>query len=248
MRIALFISCLADTFHPRVGVAIVRVLEHLGHTVEFPPTQTCCGQPMVNSGFAAEARRAARHTIRTLASYETIVTPSASCCATIRVHYPRLFDPGTADHEAAVALGERTYEFVEMLEQVLGFDPGAHGARWEGTVACHESCHRREIGTMGSAARMLGRVEGVDVAPMTDDRQCCGFGGTFSLRFPEVSGSMAGEKARAVRATGASHLVCDDTGCTMNITGACRREGAAVPALSTAEIIAEALGLLEPAP
>lgn len=244
MRIGLFITCLTDLFVPRAGVAVVRVLEHLGHTVEFPREQTCCGQPMFNNGFEPEARALARRMAVVFASYEAIVTPSGSCAAMVRERFPGLLK-GSADlPEPARTMPARTFEFCEFLLDVLKLEPAALGAAWAGRATHHPACHLRALHATDRTDRLLAGVRGLDLAPLPDAEQCCGFGGTFAVNFPGLSGGMVHAKAASVRATRCGTLVCNDAGCAMNISGACRRDGAPVRVITIAEIIAEGLGLL----
>ncbi len=244
MKVALFITCLTDSFFPRAGIAAVKVLEHLGHQVEFPPTQTCCGQPMFNNGFHHDARTLARRMVRVFAPFETVVTPSASCAAMVRRHFPELLasDPMAP---AARALAARTYEFTEFLITVLEVDPRQLGVRWEGTATYHGSCHLRSLGASDEAPRLIGRIDGLDYVPLEMAEQCCGFGGTFSVGFPAISGAMARDKVDCIRETAADTVISNEAGCTMNIAGACRREGCPAQFRSLAEIIAEGLGLMD---
>jgi L-lactate dehydrogenase complex protein LldE len=244
MRIGLFITCLTDTFYPRAGIAVVRVLEHLGHQVVFPPNQTCCGQPMFNNGHHDDARDLARRLIDVFDGVETVVTPSGSCAAMIRRHMPGLFEPGTAERSAAEALAARTHEFVELLVRVLQVDLGRLDARWDGEVTWHYSCHLRDLGMTGEVPALLSQIRGLRLLPLEKAEQCCGFGGVFAVAYPQISGGMVAEKVGCIERSGAPTVVSNDAGCTMNLAGGCRRAGSAVRFTSTAEIIAEGLGLL----
>ncbi len=246
VQVALFISCLTDTFHPRAGVAVVRLLEHLGHEVAFPLGQTCCGQPLFNNGFRREARAVALRTMGLLEPYLHVVTPSASCAAMIREQYAHLFDPGSGPHGRAVALAGRTFEIVEFLIKVLGFDPARHGAAWQGTATWHRSCHLHALGMKDEAVDLLRRIDRLEFVPLPDAGECCGFGGTFAVKYPTISGGMVQEKVRAIMETAASTVVCGEAGCTMNMAGACRRRGHRVAFRTPVEVLAESLGLLEP--
>jgi L-lactate dehydrogenase complex protein LldE len=248
MRIALFITCLTDWFHPRAGIAVVRVLEHLGHDVAFPEAQTCCGQPMHNGGFHDEAARLARRMLAVFAPFEAVVTPSASCAAMVRTHFPRILDRDDAERRAARSLAERTHEFTRFLTQVLNVDLAALPVGpIAGRVACHEACHGRDLGGFGDLPGHLAALAGLEQAPLRRPEQCCGFGGAFSMSYPTISGGMAADKAADIAASGAATVVCNDAGCTMNIAGACRRRGMNhVRFVSLAELIAEGLGLLDP--
>jgi L-lactate dehydrogenase complex protein LldE len=245
VRVALFITCLTDAYFPRAGIATVKVLEHLGHTVEFPSAQTCCGQPMFNNGFTADARELAVRMIGVFEQYEAVVTPSGSCAAMIREHYAHLFPEGSEGAAKAGTLAGRTFEFVEFLTKVLKVDLDQLGVAWEGTATAHSACHLRSLGLVGVAEGLLGTVHGLKLVPLGNAEQCCGFGGTFAVKYPEISGGMVGEKVACIKATGCRTVVCNEAGCGMNIEGACRRAGVQVRMTSVAEIIAEGLGLME---
>lgn len=243
MRVALFITCLTDTFYPRVGIAVVKVLEHFGCRVAFPESQTCCGQPLYNNGCHADTRTLARKLIRHLGDYDYIVTPSGSCAAMIRNYYESLFsDP--RERRAAAAFARRTYEFVEFLLKVLRLDPAELSLRWAGRATYHYSCHLRGLGMTDEAERFLRAIGDLDYRPLEKKEQCCGFGGTFATKFAQISGALVDDKVACIRDSAADTLVCNDAGCAMNICGACRRAGVAVRTISLAEIMAEALGLL----
>ncbi len=246
MSIALFITCLTDQFYPRSGIAVVKVLEHLGHRVVYPEAQTCCGQPLFNNGYHADARDLARRMIRVFGQYETIVTPSASCAAMIRQHYPSLFASGSDERTEAEALAKNTYEFVEYLVKVQDVDLHALGVTWQGKATYHYSCHLRDLGTDDDSQHLIGQIQGMDYHPLSQPQQCCGFGGTFAVKYPQISTAMVRDKVEDIRATGAGTLVCNEAGCSMNIAGACRRDGLDIRTKSLAEIIAEGLGLLDP--
>lgn len=243
VKIALFITCLADVFSPRSGIAMTRVLRRLGHQVDFPTDQTCCGQPLLNNGFAKDAARAARAMCGVMGGFDAVVTASASCASMIREHYPRLAaeHPDILTEEAARKLVSRTFEFCEFM---LGRGGMPAGCRWDGVAAVHRSCHGRALGLTDEAERVLARVEGLRLVGLANSEQCCGFGGTFSVKYPDLSAPMADDKVSALRASGARWLVTGDTGCAMNIQGACRRAGLVIGVRSVPEIIAEGLGLL----
>ena len=245
MRVSLFITCLADSFYPRSGIATVKVLEKLGCAVDFPVAQTCCGQPMHNNGFAGQAKALARRMIEVFEHSETVVTPSGSCAAMIREHYPHLFDDEPDWKRRAESLAGRTYEFVEFLVKVLKVDLSDHGVSWNGRATYHYSCHLRGLGMTDEAERLMRQIDGLEVVPLAKQDQCCGFGGTFALKYPQVSGTIVRDKAQCIRESGATTVVSNDAGCTMNIAGSCRREGVDVAFKSLAEIIAEGMGLME---
>jgi L-lactate dehydrogenase complex protein LldE len=244
MKVALFITCLTDSFYPRAGIAVVKVLEDLGCQVEFPAGQTCCGQPMYNNGMHDDARELARKMIGEFAACEHVVTPSGSCAAMVREYYPDLFDRGSSARAAAVAMADKTYEFVEFLSRVLKVDLASWGVKWPGSATYHYSCHLRGLGQTDEAERVIRAVGGLEYRPLEKKEQCCGFGGTFATKFPSISGALVRDKVECIRASGAETLICNDAGCAMNISGACRREGAPVRLISLAEVVAEGLGLL----
>lgn len=244
MRIALFITCLTEQFYPRAAVAVVKVLEHLGHTVEFPGAQTCCGQPMFNNGLHDEARDLARRMIAVFDSAEVVVTPSGSCAAMVREQYLRLWPEHTREHRSAVSLASRTYEFVEFLVKVLRVDLHALGVDWPGTATYHRSCHLRGLGLASEAEDLLRQVKRLEYTELARIEQCCGFGGTFAVNYPQISGAMVADKVSAIRESGSQHLVCNEAGCAMSIAGGCRRSGTPVKLLTIGELIAEGLGLL----
>ncbi|MEW6742390.1 MAG: (Fe-S)-binding protein [Planctomycetota bacterium] len=245
MRIALFVTCLSDTFVPRAGAAVVKVLEHLGHEVVFPEEQTCCGQPMYNNGFQEAARRLACRQMRVFSGAETVITPSGSCAAMIRRHYPELFETGSREWRAARELACKTFEFVEFLVKVEHADLRQLGVRWGGIATYHYSCHLRELGMTDEVVRLLHQIQDLEYRPLEKMEQCCGFGGLFAVKYPAISGEMVRDKVRCIRRTSADTVICNDAGCTLNIAGACHREGLGVRFRSLAEILAEGLGLLE---
>lgn len=248
MNVSLFITCLGDSYFPRSGIATVKVLEHFGCAVDFPQAQTCCGQPMFNNGFPDEARALAARMIRVFNHSPHVVTPSGSCAAMIREHYTHLFEGDPAMRAAAAALATKTYEFAEFLVKVLKVDLRAAGARWPGRATYHYSCHLRGLGLSTESADLLRQVEALEYIPLDKAEQCCGFGGTFAAKYPQISGSMVRDKVACIRATGADTVVSSEPGCTMNISGACRRQGCAAEFKSLPEIIAEGLGLMERVP
>jgi L-lactate dehydrogenase complex protein LldE len=240
MRVSLFVTCLTDTFYPRVGRAMVAVLEHFGCRVDFPREQTCCGQPMFNSGCHDEARDLARGLVSAFDGAECVVTPSGSCCAMVHDYYRQLL-PDDPRCERFVA---RTHEFVDFLLNVLQVDLAASGCRWPGEVTYHYSCHLRGLEMTHEAVRLMEQIEGLQVHPMRKAEQCCGFGGTFAVKFSEVSASLLRDKIACAEETGASTLVSNDGGCSLHIQGGLRRHASGLRIKHVAEIIAEGLGLL----
>ncbi len=246
MNVSLFITCLTDTFYPRTGIAAVKVLEKLGCTVGFPATQTCCGQPLWNNGLADDTRELAKRMIHVFQDSQYVVTPSGSCAAMIRDYYPEMFEHDPQWHNPAQALADKTFEFVEFLLKVLKVDLREHNVHWEGKTTYHYSCHLRGLGVTDEAVQLMKQVDGLEYVPLEKADQCCGFGGTFAMKYPEISGAMVKDKAQCIRATAAPTIISNDAGCTMNLSGSCRREGVPVRFTTLAEVIAEGMGLLNP--
>lgn len=245
MNVALMITCLTDTFYPRTGIAVVKVLERLGCTVAFPEEQTCCGQPMWNNGFHDESRALAKRMIEAFHGSEYVISPSGSCTAMVREYYPLMFEDDPAWAAEAKAMADKTYEFIEFLVKVLKVDLRELGVRWDGEVTYHYSCHLRGLGVTDEAAQLMRQIDGLTYTPLEKADQCCGFGGTFAMKYPQISGSLARDKAACIDASGADTVVSNDAGCTMNIAGTCRRQKVGVGFISLAEILAEGMGLLE---
>ncbi|MBI1375647.1 MAG: Fe-S oxidoreductase [Phycisphaera sp.] len=248
MKTSLFVTCLTDTFYPRVGQAVVHVLEHFGCDVDFPVAQTCCGQPMFNTGCHGDARDLAKKMIDVFADSEHVVTPSGSCCAMIHDYYHELLKDDPAYLKRADAFIAKTHEFADFMLNVLKVDLAAAGAKLpEGAptrTTYHYSCHLRGLHMTDEAVRLLNQIEGVDYAPLDKIDQCCGFGGTFAVKFAEVSGTLVRDKVNCIKQTGADVLMCNDGGCALNITGCLNREKVPVQTKHLAEIIAESLGLM----
>jgi L-lactate dehydrogenase complex protein LldE len=234
----LLVTCLGDALFPKVGVATVRLLRRLGHEVEFPPSQTCCGQPHFNSGYQADARVLARHTIDVFAGGSLVVAPSGSCAAMVKLEYPELFHDEPTWHERAVDLARRTHELSDFLVNVLGVEDV--GARFDGRVTYHMACHLRGLGLLTEPERLLRRVRGLELVPLERADECCGFGGSFSVRYPGISGAMVSDKAAFIEKTGADAIVATDAGCLMNIAGRLRRIGSRVRALHLAQVLENA--------
>ncbi len=236
MTTALFVTCLVDQFFPGVGEAAVRLLEASGRQVEFPDAQTCCGQPAFNMGYPEEARGLARRMIEIFEPYDEVVTPSGSCASMTRVHFPELFEAGSAWRRRAHDLAGKLFELSELLDRE-GFDPAS--SLYRGKVTYHPSCHLlRELGVADAPCKLLGRVPGVELVELPDAAVCCGFGGAFSTKMPALSGAMLDAKLSAVEATGARVLTATDCGCLMHLGGALKRRGSALEVLHVAEILA----------
>jgi L-lactate dehydrogenase complex protein LldE len=235
MKILLMITCLGDLMRPAAGMATVRLLRRLGHEVEFRQAQTCCGQPMYNSGYADLAREQAKHTLRVFAGDEPVVVPSGSCAAMVKVEYPHLLEQDDQLHDAAQQLASRTFELSDFLVNQLGVTDV--GARYHGKVAYHYACHLRMLRQTNEVETLLRHVQGAELVPLHHQDQCCGFGGSFAVRYPAVSGAMVDDKMKCVLASGADCLVSTDAGCLMNIGGRLHREGKTIEVLHLAELL-----------
>jgi L-lactate dehydrogenase complex protein LldE len=236
-RVGLFVTCLVDLFRPSVGFAAVKLLEDAGCTVDVPEAQTCCGQPAFNSGDRADAAAIARNVIAAFRSYDYVVAPSGSCGGMIVKHYPELFEPGTADHEAALELAGRTHELVSFLTRIMKVEKVE--ASFPARATYHDSCSGlRELGIKAEPRKLLASVAGVSLREMTDAEVCCGFGGTFCVKYPGISDKMLEKKLKHIHATGADTLIAGDLGCLMNMAGKLKREGSAVKVRHVAEVLA----------
>lgn len=236
-RVGLFVTCLVDLFRPSVGFAAVKLLEEAGCQVEVPRTQTCCGQPAYNSGDRADARAIAGRTIAAFEGYDYVVAPSGSCAAMLREHYPALFEGDPEMARKSADLAARTYELISFLTDVRGL--AGVEARYPGSVTYHDSCSGlRELGIKVQPRALLATVEGLSLSEMPDAEVCCGFGGTFCIKYPDISNTMVGEKAAAIESTGADTLLAGDLGCLLNMAGKLKRHGAKVSARHVAEVLA----------
>ncbi|MEU6311455.1 (Fe-S)-binding protein [Streptomyces sp. NPDC047014] len=243
MRAALFVTCVNDALYPRTGIAAVRLLERLGVGVDFPAAQSCCGQPQYNTGYRREAEPLLRRTAAAFAGHAYVVTPSASCAAMLREHYPRIGREaaregrGTELAEAAEALAPRVYELTEFLVDVLGVtDVGAY---FPHTVTYHPSCHGLRGLRLGDRPRrLLAAVKGLDLVDLPGAEECCGFGGTFAVKNPAVSASMGTDKLTAAATTPATVLCGTDNSCLTHLDGLVRRTGTGPRTLHIAEILA----------
>jgi L-lactate dehydrogenase complex protein LldE len=230
------VTCLGDALFPDVGVATVKLLRRLSVSVDFPEAQTCCGQPQFNSGFHEPARTLARHTITAFAGTSLVVTPSGSCAAMVKHEYPELFRDDPAWHSRAVELANRTHELSDFVVNMLGIEDV--GARFDGSVTYHMACHLRGLGITDEPLRLIRKVKGLHFVPLDRYDECCGFGGSFSVRFPGISGAMVQDKAGFIEKTGVDAVVATDAGCLMNIGGCLRRRGSQVRILHLAELLA----------
>ncbi len=239
MRIALFVTCLADTLFPGVGRATVRLLERLGHDVEFPQAQTCCGQMHVNTGYVREALPLVRRYVEVFERCDVIVAPSGSCVASIRHQHPmvarRCGDEGLALRAGAVA--GRTFELSQLLVDVLGVEDV--GAYYPHRVTYHPTCHSLRMLRVGDRPlRLLRNVRGIDLVDLPDAEVCCGFGGTFAIKNPDVSTAILADKMRNIAATRAEACAAGDSSCLMHIGGGLSRLRAGVRTVHLAEILA----------
>ncbi len=242
MRVSLFVTCLTDLYYPEVAECVVRILHRLGHQIEFPEGQTCCGQPALNSGYMDDFRAVAGRMIKLFENAEVIVTPSGSCCSIVREYYPHVFENDPVMHAKAVAMAGKTFELVEFLQKQLKVDWSKWNLRYPGTATFHYSCHHRGIDM--SPEDVIGLIQefkDLEYRPLEKMEQCCGFGGTFAVKFGDISGAMVTDKINCVKATGARMLICDDGGCTLNIAGALRREGIDVEVKHIAELLDAAM-------
>jgi L-lactate dehydrogenase complex protein LldE len=236
-RVALFVTCLVDLFRPSVGFAAVKLIEQAGFTVEVPEAQTCCGQPAYNSGDRGDAADIARQVIAAFEGYDHIVAPSGSCGGMLRCHYPELLadDPHWAPR--AKALAARCYELTQFLVEVAKLED--IDAQLNAKATYHDSCSSlREMNVKAQPRALLSRVKNLQLAEMGDTEACCGFGGTFCVKFPDISNSMVERKTEDIVATGADHLLAGDLGCLMNIAGKLQRQGSAIKVRHVAEVLA----------
>jgi L-lactate dehydrogenase complex protein LldE len=236
-RVGLFVTCLVDLYRPTVGFAAIRLLEQAGCLVEVPHAQTCCGQPAYNTGDRATAQRIARGVVDAFAGFDHVVAPSGSCAGMIGHHFPGLFDDDPHYKAKAEALAARTHELTAFLRDVMGMEQT--GARYEGTATYHDACSGlRELGVKAQPRALLAAVQGLTLAEMTEPETCCGFGGTFCVKYPDISVRMVADKAKDIAATGADTLLAGDMGCLLNMAGRLKREGCAVKVRHVAEVLA----------
>lgn len=240
-RVGLFVTCLVDLMRPSVGFAAVALLERAGCRVEVPPAQTCCGQPAFNSGDAENARKVAKVAIDALDGFDYVVVPSGSCAGMIRVHYPELFAGDPVMSVRVQALAEKTYELTQFLTDVMKTTVAP--PRLDGVATYHDSCSGlRELGVKAQPRALLGGVPGLAIAEGREAETCCGFGGLFCVKYPDISGRMVDAKVDDILATGADTLIAGDLGCLMNMAGRLKRRGANVAARHVAEVLAGVQG------
>jgi L-lactate dehydrogenase complex protein LldE len=236
-RVSLFVTCIVDQVFPDVGLAMASVLERLGCRLDFPEDQTCCGQPAFNSGYRDEARKVARHALGVLRNAEYVVVPSGSCTSMMTHHYAELFSGDSQMLEEVRRLEHKTWEFSQFLTEIAHVDDV--GARFDGVATYHDSCHAlRELKIKQGPRRLLSHVKGLELREMETAEECCGFGGTFSVKFPEVSGGMARTKIDSILKTGAGVVVSIDSSCLMQLQGAIHRAGLPIRTMHLAEVLA----------
>lgn len=242
MRAALMITCVADALHPQVGVAAARLLRRHGVRLRFPGAQTCCAQPAYNAGYHEEARDVAARFIDAFDGDDPIISVSGSCAAMARSVYPSLFEPGDPRRGLALRFAKRVVEFSEFFVERLGLED--IGARFEGRAVYHTSCHmRRLLGVVDAPRRLLCAVQGLELVEAGDDTECCGFGGAFAVKMPELSTAMADSKIDPLQEAGVEFLVSSDMACLMHMSGRAQRRGLGLRALHIAELLAEGVGL-----
>lgn len=235
--VALFVTCLVDLFRPSVGFAAVKLLEDAGCRVHVPAAQTCCGQPAYNSGDRSTAQDIARQTIAAFEGFDFVVAPSGSCGGMIKHHYPQLLAEDAAWAPRAKALAARTYELTQFLAEQCGKTD--FGAKLSANCTYHDSCSSlREMNVKSAPRNLLKQVEGLALTEMVETDACCGFGGTFCIKFPDISNSMAARKVATIDATGADLLLAGDLGCLMNLAGKMKRDGSTVEVRHVAEVLA----------
>ncbi len=246
MHISLFTSCLTDTFFPDAAVALVRLLQHLGCQVDCPAGQTCCGQPQFNNGLHSQARKLARHLIDVFDSSPIVVCPSASCTTMIREYYPQLFADQPGLLKKAQKLIEKTYELTEFIHQNLLSQLKSVKPHLQTRITYHYSCHSRHLNLDPQACLdLINLIDGVEYIPLEKMDQCCGFGGTFATKLPNVSDVLVADKVACIQATGADTVVVNEGGCTLNIAGYCHRRDLNIRFVHIAQLLAESLDLID---
>jgi L-lactate dehydrogenase complex protein LldE len=236
-RVTLFVQCLVDGFYPQVGEAMVTIFDKLGLRVNCPADQTCCGQPAFNAGYRRAAGVAAKRFIRIFEDAEVIVCPSGSCVSMVRHHYGDLFANDAKWLDRATAVGQKTFELSQFLVDVLKVDDV--GARYDGRITYHDSCHLlRGLGVADQPRRLIGNIKGAELVEMNDSDKCCGFGGTFAVKYPQISTAMVDDKVRNIIACGADAVTGCDVSCLMNIQGRLSRIGSPVETIHLAQLLA----------
>jgi L-lactate dehydrogenase complex protein LldE len=237
MRVALFVTCLIDLFRPTVGFAAIKLLEDAGCTVEVPRKQTCCGQPAYNSGDRADAKAIALQVFDAFAGYDYVVAPSGSCAGMLRVHYPELFANDSENLPRAQEFAERSWELVSFLVDICRVQ--AVSTNWQRRITYHDACSGlRELGVKRQPRQLLASVDGLTIEELPGAEVCCGFGGTFCVKYPKISDKMVTDKAADIAATGAEAVLAGDLGCLLNMAGKLYRQGRQVEVRHIAEVLA----------
>ena len=240
MHVQLFGTCLVDTFFPEVGEAVVRIFDRFGVGFTFPKGQTCCGQPAYNAGYLPEAKSAAEHFLSVFSGSDPIVTPSGSCATMVKHHYPELFRDDPEMLRAAEQVAGRVHELSQFLVNVLRVHETS--LTGSGSVTYHSSCHlTRTLGVTEEPLALIRALKGAQFVPMADADRCCGFGGLFMAKLPEISMAIADDKAQNIIASGADTVTGCDCGCLMNIADALRKRGSSIRVRHIAELVAEGL-------
>lgn len=236
-RVGLFATCLVDLFRPSVGFSAVKLIEEAGCTVEVPIAQTCCGQPAYNSGDRADARALAERVIAVFEGFDYVVVPSGSCAGMLKLHYPEIFEGDAKWQARARVFAGRVYELVSFLTDVMKVERVP--ASYAGSATYHDSCSGlRELGIAAQPRKLLATVEGLALTEMKDSDVCCGFGGTFCVKYSAISNAIVSKKTANIEASGADLLLGGDLGCLMNMAGKLSREGSAVEVRHVAEVLA----------
>ena len=236
-KITLFVQCIVDSIHPEVGDALVNIFHKLGVEIDCPTDQTCCGQPAFNSGYRQPASIAAKHFIKTFEDSDVIVCPSGSCVNVVRNHYPELLGDEPNWSRRAEELAGRVFELTEYLVDEVGVED--LGARYQGKITYHDSCHLlRGLGISEQPRALIRRINGAEFVEMNDSERCCGFGGAFSVKYPEISTAMVSDKVKNIMDSGADTVVGCDMGCLMNIQGRLSRMGSEIKVMHIAQLLA----------
>ncbi|MGH6980252.1 MAG: (Fe-S)-binding protein [Stellaceae bacterium] len=245
IRVGLFVTCLVDLFRPSVGFAAVKLLEDAGCRVEVPAAQTCCGQPAYNSGDKSDTKAIARQVMSAFAGFDYIVAPSGSCAGMLRAHYPELFADEPDFLPEVEQFAERVHELISFLTDVLKVERVA--ARYDGVATYHDSCSGlRELGVRAQPRKLLRSVAGLSLKELPGAEVCCGFGGTFCVKYPDISEKMASDKIADAAATGADTLLAGDLGCLLNMAGKASRQGRSLRVRHVAEVLADMTGDVPP--
>ena len=240
-KIGLFVTCIVDLFRPSVGFASVKLLEEAGYQVNVPMAQTCCGQPAYNSGARDHARDIAKVIIENFEIYDYVVAPSASCAGMLKCHYPTLFEADEGWQKRAKALAEKVYEITDFLLNVAKVE--SLDSRYDGKIAYHQSCsNMRELNNRIAPEKLLAMVAGAKITPFKERESCCGFGGLFAVKYPDISAAMVEKKAGFIRAVMPDMLVSVDLGCLLNIAGKLSRQGSSIEVRHITELLAGVMG------